>query len=109
VRRFLYAQPGKRGIDIPEARFDQIHRAASAVTQQTWGQPPTPQQLQYLHDHTDGSEAQVQAHYGTLEHPRAKGMSVAAYGQWSGAYKAWQEHVVGRKPQGGQGGGARPQ
>jgi hypothetical protein len=99
VRQYLMSLPGKRGIDIPEARFDQIHQAASAITQATWGQPPTPQQLQYLHEHTDGTEAQIHAHYGGLEHPQAKGISVAQYGQWKAAYHAWNEHV-GKKPQG---------
>jgi hypothetical protein len=97
LRQYLYGLPGKRGIDIPEQRFDQIHQHASAITQPVWGQPPTPHQLQHLHDHTDGSAEQIQGAFGHLPHPSAKGLTLGEYQQWKAAHQAWQQHVEGRR------------
>lgn len=102
VRQFLYAQPGKRGIDIPEARHDAIVQAASGVTHAIWGQPPTPHQIQHLHDHTDGSADQITQHFHGLPHPKAKGLTVGQFHEWTAAKAAWDKHV------GGQGSGPQP-
>lgn len=84
--------PGKRGVDIPEEIFDQIHKHASAATLGVWGRHPTPHQLQALHDQGLHEQHQIQEAFDQMPHPHAEGMSVGDYRGWSKAYVNWQKH-----------------
>jgi hypothetical protein len=97
VRQFLMQQPGKRGIDIPEDRYDHLFSIASGITQPLWGMFPTPHQMQHLHDNElDTAEKQHKGLFGLLPHPHAPSLSVGEYESWKGAHKAVQMHGKGR-------------
>jgi hypothetical protein len=93
VRQFLMAQPGKRGIDIPEDRYDKLFDIAAGITQPLWGMFPTPQQMQHAHDNNlDTAEKMHQGLYGQLPHPKAPDLSVGEYGQWERALQTVKQH-----------------
>lgn len=88
----LMALPGKRGIDIPEEIFDQIHRHATAATLGVWGRHPLPEHFQQLHDQGLHEAHQIQEAYGSMPHPHADGLTVNEYSTWSKAHEAWNHH-----------------
>jgi len=93
VRQYLMQQPGKRGIDIPEGRYDKLFDIASGITQPLWGQHPTPHHMQHLHDHDlDTADKMHQGLFGQYKHPRAPGLTVAEYEQWKRAHQVVQQH-----------------
>lgn len=93
VEEALNQLPGKRGIDIPEAQFDQIHKHASAATLGVWGRHPTPHQIQALFDQGLTEGHQIQGAFDQLPHPHAEGMTVGEYRGWSDAYQHFKQHT----------------
>src|ERR1700752_2570767 len=92
ARAYMLSLPGKRGIDIPEEVFDRIHNAANGITQQIWGRPPSPMQLQYLYDQGHHTPDKIREVYDSLEHPGASGVTVGEYPEWSDAYDVYKQH-----------------
>jgi hypothetical protein len=91
-KQWLLSQPGKRGIDIPADTWDKIHQVASGITQPLWGRPPTPQQMQHLHDSGATTPDRIHAAFAELPHPHAPHLSVGEYDSWKSAYGLYQQH-----------------
>lgn len=81
-----------RGRDIPAPLYDGIFHVASGITQTMWGQPPTPEQMQFMHDQGIHEPAQVKAHYDTYPHPSAPHMNVGQYEAYKRAYEVYRDH-----------------
>lgn len=92
ARIYVEGLPGKRGKDIPEELYDRIFSAASGITQQIWGRPPTPHQMQYLFDNGHHTPDKVKDAYGSLPHPHADGLTVGEYPQYLDAYEHYKKH-----------------
>lgn len=84
--------PGKRGVDIPEHIFDQIHPVAHGLARQVWGTAASPHQLQWLYDNGHHQPEAVQGAFGALPHPHAPSVTVAEYGKYSKAKELYDEH-----------------
>lgn len=91
-RQFLLSLPGKRGIDIPEDKFDAIHQVASGITQPLWGRPPTPHQMQHLYDTGAHSPEAIHDAFAKLPHPHASNVQVGEYDAWKAAHSAFTQH-----------------
>lgn len=91
-RTFLMSLPGKRGLDIPEEKFDAIHSVASGITQQLWGRPPTPHQIQHLYDTGAHTPEAIHGAYAALPHPHAPSIAVGEYDQWKSALQMYKLH-----------------
>lgn len=92
AKQFFERLPGKRGVDIPEDVYDRIYPVARGITEQIWGRPPTPRQLQELYDNDLTHPDQIRQAYGALPHPFAKGLTVAEYQRYLEAYQVYREH-----------------
>ena len=91
-RQFLMSLPGKRGIDIPEDKFDAIHQVAEGITQPLWGRPPTPHQMQHLYDSGAHDPQAIHDAFAELDHPHAPGLKVGEYQSWKDAHHAFKSH-----------------
>jgi hypothetical protein len=97
VRQYLMGLPGKRGIDIPEARYDHLFNIAAGITQPIWGMFPTPEHMQHLHDHDlDTAEKQHSGLFGQFKHPRARSLTVSEYQSWKQAHQVVKMHGAPR-------------
>lgn len=92
AKQFLQGMPGKKGIDIPEDIHEAIYNAASGITHQIWGRPPTPEQMQWLYDNGHHTPDKIQEQFGKLEHPYASGLLVSEYPDYADAYHVYQRH-----------------
>ena len=95
-RRRIHAElmklPGKKGIDIPADLHDRIRDVATGITMPLWGRPPTPQQMQWLHDQGAHEPAQIHAAFASLPHPHAPSLSVGDYQKYASALKTYKQH-----------------
>lgn len=92
ARRYVESLPGKRGVDIPAEVYDRIYPVARGITEQIWGRPPTPHQLQWLYDEGYTHPEAIREAYGRLPHPHAEGLTVAEYQRYLEAFEVWKTH-----------------
>lgn len=91
IKQYIESLPGKRGVDIPDSVHKRIVQAAMGVTMPLWGRPPTPHQIQWLHDNGMTTYQQVQQAFGNLPHPHVDGMTVAQYQAWKQAHDTYKK------------------
>ena len=84
--------PGKRGADIEPELYDRIYRVASGITLPLWGRPPSPQQMQWLHDQGAHEPAAIHAAFNDLPHPMAPNVTVGQFPAYAQAFKAHEQH-----------------
>jgi hypothetical protein len=93
VRQFLLSQPGRRGTHIPVERYDRLFDMAAGITQPLWGQFPTPQHMQYIHDHNLDTPDKMHAElFGLYPHPKAPSLKVGEYEAWKRAHQTVKQH-----------------
>ncbi len=92
VRRAIMQRPGKRGLDIPEETYDRIFDVASGITMPVWGRPPTPEQMQWLHDSGAHTPDKIHAAFSALPHPHAPTVRLGEYQSFQHALETYHEH-----------------
>lgn len=92
VKAVMREWPGKRGVDIPEHVFDDIHRVANGITQPLWGRRPTPEQLHWLYTNGHHTPEQIHQAFDGLPHPHAPNMAVGQYRDHAEALKVYKQH-----------------
>lgn len=99
LKRHFLSLPGKRAYAgqrgkgwIPAHIYDRIYPVANGITQQIWGDHPTPEQMQALFDAGYHTPDKIHEAYNALPHPHAPNVTVGQYPAYANAVRVYEEH-----------------